>query len=87
VAPEAFDIWLNAAKVDAEIAAALIAPAGEGLLDVQPVSNAVNRPANDSAALVETVTEQSIELEAKAVASKPAPKARPGNDDGQASLF
>jgi putative SOS response-associated peptidase YedK len=88
VAPEAFDFWLDSAKVDAETAAALIAPAGEGLLDVHPVSNAVNRTTNDSAALIEPVAEQPADA-APPVTSKPAAKAKskPKKDDGQASLF
>src|SRR5580700_8464258 len=47
VAPEAFDLWLDCANVDAEVAAALIVPADEALLEVYPVSTAVNRVAND----------------------------------------
>jgi putative SOS response-associated peptidase YedK len=86
VAPEAFDFWLDSAKVDAETAAALIAPAREGLLDVHPVSNAVNRAANDSASLIEPVAEQAAEPAATVPASKPA-KAKSKKDDGQASLF
>ena len=47
VAPEAFDLWLDCAKVEAEAAAALIAPAPEALLEHYEVSPAVNRVAND----------------------------------------
>ena len=48
--PEAFELWLDHRNVDAETAATLIAPASEDLLEVYPVSDAVNRAANDSAA-------------------------------------
>ena len=47
VAPEAFDLWLDCAAVEAEAAAALIAPAPEALLEHYEVSPAVNRVAND----------------------------------------
>src|ERR1700724_3754922 len=49
VAPEAFDLWLDCAAVEAEAAAALIAPTPEALLEHYEVSSAVNRVANDSA--------------------------------------
>ena len=52
VAPEAFDLWLDCAKVDAMTAAALIAPAPESLLECYEISPAVNRVANDSAELI-----------------------------------
>src|SRR6476659_3708433 len=52
VAPEAFDLWLDCAMVEAEAAAALIAPAPEALLEHYEVSPAVNRVANDSAELI-----------------------------------
>jgi putative SOS response-associated peptidase YedK len=52
VPPEAFSLWLDCAKVDATTAAALIAPAPDELLECYEVSPAVNRAANDSAALI-----------------------------------
>ncbi len=51
--PEAFDLWLDCADVDAEAAAALIAPAPDDLLEAYEVSTAVNRVANDNAQLLE----------------------------------
>jgi putative SOS response-associated peptidase YedK len=51
--PDAFDLWLNSKDVDAETAAALIAPCADDLLVAHPVSPAVNRAANDSAGLIE----------------------------------
>jgi putative SOS response-associated peptidase YedK len=56
VPPEAFDLWLDCAKVDATTAAALIAPAPEGLLEYHEVSPAVNRAASDDARLIEPAT-------------------------------
>jgi len=53
LAPDAFDLWLNCAEVDAQTAAALIAPAPDNLLEAYPVSTEVNRVANDNAKLVE----------------------------------
>ena len=38
VAPDAFDLWLDHRKVDAETAATLIAPAREGCSEPHPVS-------------------------------------------------
>jgi putative SOS response-associated peptidase YedK len=71
VPPEAFDLWLNCAEVDAETAAALIAPAPDDLLEAHPVSTDVNRVANDNARLLDRVA-----------AEEPAP-ARPGRGEGQ----
>src|SRR5665213_979302 len=56
VPPEAFDLWLDATTVDAETAAALIAPSNEDLLDSHEISTAVNRVANDNAALTEKMS-------------------------------
>jgi putative SOS response-associated peptidase YedK len=52
IAPEAFDLWLDCDAVPAEEAAALISPADDALLEIYPVSPAVNRVANDSEALI-----------------------------------
>jgi putative SOS response-associated peptidase YedK len=56
VPPDAFDLWLNCAEVDAQTAAALIVPAPDDLLEAYPVSSAVNRVANDEPALLELAT-------------------------------
>jgi putative SOS response-associated peptidase YedK len=53
IAPEAFDLWLNCRDVDAQTAAALLVPCPDDLLVAYPVSPAVNRAANDGAALIE----------------------------------
>jgi putative SOS response-associated peptidase YedK len=55
LSPEAFDLWLDCAHVDATIAAALLVPARDDLLEAYEISPAVNRVANDSAALVARV--------------------------------
>jgi putative SOS response-associated peptidase YedK len=83
--PEAFDLWLDHANVDAMTALALIAPSREGLLDVYEVSQAVNRVANDDARLTEPVAPEAAHSPETAE-QKPASK-RAKKDDGQASLF
>src|SRR5271163_1871840 len=46
VAPEAFNLWLDCATVDATTAAALMTAPADALLECYEVSNAVNRAAN-----------------------------------------
>lgn len=83
VPPDAFDLWLDGAAVDAQTAAALIAPAPDDLLDAYEISTAVNRVANDNPKLLETVS-----ADAEPPPEKPAPRTkRAKKDDGQASLF
>lgn len=83
VEPDAFDLWLDCENVDAKTAAALIAPAREGLLEVYPVAAAVNRTANDAPSLIERVIEEAPEP--APVATKRIKKRK--NDDGQPSLL
>lgn len=80
VAPEAFDLWLDCATVEAEAAAALIAPAPEALLEHYEVSPAVNRVANDSAELIAPASAS------PATEPQSAP-AKPKQPDDQLSLF
>jgi putative SOS response-associated peptidase YedK len=90
IAPEAFDLWLDSARVDAATAAALVAPAPEKLFEAYEVSTAVNRTANDSATLIEPVGSSAAVAEvAPAAPARPTakPKAKAKKDDGQASLF
>jgi putative SOS response-associated peptidase YedK len=87
VAPEAFDLWLDCANVEADVAAALIAPADEGLLEVYEVSAAVNRVANDSAALIAPVPAGAAQTAANPPAVKEKKAKQPKPTDGQASLF
>jgi putative SOS response-associated peptidase YedK len=55
IPPEAFDLWLDNANVEATTAAALLTPAPEKLFEAYEVSNAVNRAENDSPNLIEPV--------------------------------
>jgi len=75
VAPQAFDLWLDCAKVDANTAAALLVPAPEGLLACYEVSPAVNRVTNDAPELI-----------APATAGEPQP-AQAKKPSDQLSLF
>jgi putative SOS response-associated peptidase YedK len=84
VPPEAFDLWLNCTDVDARTAAALIAPAPENMLDVYPVSPAVNRTANDNPHLVEPLKPEG---ETEAAPPKRARSKRAAGDGGQGALF
>ena len=85
VPPQGFDLWLDTASVDATTAAALIAPAPEGLLETYEISTAVNRTANDNPKLLEPVdatTPQPLKLPARAARAKRGKK-----DGGQGALF
>ena len=89
LAPDAFDLWLNCAEVDAQTAAALITPAPDDLFEAYPVSTEVNRVANDNAKLVEPAVVGAEPAPAHKSASTPpahAPK-RAKKDEGQTSLF
>jgi putative SOS response-associated peptidase YedK len=89
VAPDAFAFWLDP-MVDADTAAALIAPAPDGVLAMHEVSSAVNRHANDGPGLIAPVTQRPDGAAADAEAAMPttaAPKRKARKDDGQASLF
>jgi len=84
LAPEAFDLWLNCADVDATTAAALIAPAPENLLEAYEVSTAVNRTANDNPKLVERLA---AGPEPEPAPKPPARARRIKKSEGQTSLF
>ncbi len=90
VPPEAFDFWLDCAKVDAATAAALIAPAREGLFEAYEISTAVNRTANDDPKLIEPLAKpagpQSTQSEPAAIATSKG-KRKPKKDERQSSLF
>src|ERR1043166_9157695 len=58
---QAFDLWLDCAKVDAPTATALLVPAHDDALEAYQVSPAVNRVANDTAALIAPYAEQTNE--------------------------
>jgi putative SOS response-associated peptidase YedK len=87
VPPSAFDLWLDSANVEADVAAALIRPADEGLLEAYEVSTAVNRVANDSDMLIEPLA---AAAPAPAVAEAPAQRGKPKRakkPGGQATLL
>jgi putative SOS response-associated peptidase YedK len=82
LAPEAYEMWLDCRKVDAELASALLTPAPDNFFDAYEVSPAVNRTTNDSPdVLVPASQLPSPEPE------PPAAKAKPKRDDRQGSLF
>jgi putative SOS response-associated peptidase YedK len=89
VPPDAFELWLDCANVEAEVAAALIRPAAEDLLEAYEVSTAVNRVANDSEALVEPVSAAESARQ-QSVTDAPVKKEKPKRakkPDGQPSLL
>jgi len=85
VAPKAFDAWLDCGKVDAETAAALIAPPREEALEAYEVSPAVNHVVNDSADLIAPAerAKAASGTAAEASAREPTGEAK---DSAQASL-
>ena len=86
IPPDAFNLWLDCTNVDAETAAALIAPARENLLEAYEVSAAVNRTANDNPKLLEPLSERAQAGPAgNSIPHAPARRAR--KDDGQGVLF
>ena len=84
VAPEAFNLWLDCAAVDATTAAELFMPASDALLESYAVSNAVNRATNDSADLIAPAP-AAVDNDAEAAAAD-APQ-NPEEADKQLSLF
>jgi putative SOS response-associated peptidase YedK len=83
VAPADFDRWLDCDSVPAGEAATLIKPADEALLEVYPISPAVNRVASDSEALIAPLSAQTEQ-------AAPAPRAKPSKtkkSDDQPTLF
>lgn len=84
VPPEAFDLWLDGANVEATTAAALIAPAPDDLLECFEISLAVNRVANDDASLIAPAARASA---ARAAAPEPARRSEQKKRNDQPSLF
>lgn len=87
VPADAFDLWLDTDRVDAKTAAALIAPAPENLLEVYPVSPAVNRTANDFPQLIEPLSAPASDKPAASTAAAPGSRSRRKVPGGQGSLF
>ena len=86
VPPDGFDLWLDCAKVDAQTAAAVIAPAAESLLEAYQVSAAVNRTANDGPILLAPATAPPA-MPAPKPAASPIKRHARKKDAGQRSLF
>jgi len=85
VPPEGFDLWLDGATVDSTTAAALIAPAPEGLLEAYEISTAVNRVANDNPMLIEPASVTPLEPVKPTAPPKRVKRAK--KDSGQGALF
>jgi putative SOS response-associated peptidase YedK len=86
VPKQTFDLWLDCANVEADVAAALIRPAEDALLEAYEISPAVNRVANDSETLLVPASAAPEPIEAAAVAKRVKPRNTKEPDD-QASLF
>jgi putative SOS response-associated peptidase YedK len=78
VPPEAFDRWLDCANVDAQTAAALIAPCGEDVLEAYPVSPAINSAANDN---IQLLALYEPPVEQPKTASRPRNRAAKASDE------
>jgi putative SOS response-associated peptidase YedK len=85
IAPADFDRWLDCDAVAAEDAAALIKPEDETLLEVYPISPAVNRVANDAEALIAPVPAPAAAEQAAAPQSAKPSKIKKSDD--QPTLF
>ncbi len=84
---QAFDLWLDCRNVEADVAAALIRPADDKLLEAYEISPAVNRVANDSAVLIAplSATPAAPTAPERSGAATPAKKTK--EPDDQASLL
>jgi putative SOS response-associated peptidase YedK len=88
VAPEQFEFWLDCRNVDEKTAAALIAPAPDGSMQVYEISPAVNRVANDGPVLHEPYSaDAAVAVEPASEKPRSVRRARPALDTGQGSLF
>jgi putative SOS response-associated peptidase YedK len=93
IMPEAFDMWLDVEHVDAEVAAAMLTPAPEHFFKAHEISAAVNRVANDSAAILTPVAQATLAAGKEASstsdggAAAPRTKTRGKRNADQGSLF
>ena len=88
VAPEQFEFWLDCRNVDKKTAAALIAPAPDGSMQVYEISPVVNRVANDGPVLHEPYSaDAAVAVEPASEKPRSVRRARPALDTGQGSLF
>jgi hypothetical protein len=88
IAPDAFELWLDCANVEADVATSLLIAPPLGTFAWHEVSTAVNRVANDDARLIEPVSEaEAAKAAAEAQAAKPRAKPRKTESSDQGSLF
>lgn len=88
IPPEAFDMWLDCANVDALTAAALLVPAPDGLMEAYEISTAVNRVVNDGPEILVPVSDAPEPEAAPPISEKPVVRERKSKkDERQASLF
>jgi putative SOS response-associated peptidase YedK len=94
IPPEAFDMWLDCAHVDALAASALLVPPPDDAMEAYEISTAVNRVVNDGPEILAPVSEAdaseppSSAVGRSAVADKPpAREKKSKKDERQASLF
>ncbi len=88
IAPDAFDLWLDCASVEAAVATSLLIAPPVGTFAWHEVSMAVNRVANDDARLIEPVSEEeAMQATAEAQAAKVRAKPRRTQSNDQGSLF
>jgi putative SOS response-associated peptidase YedK len=85
--PEAFHLWLDCAKVDAQTATALLVPSRDDLLEAHEISSAVNRVANDSEALLAPAAAANVEAAPPAQPAGRIKRKAANKDSDQASLF
>src|SRR6478609_268693 len=77
IAPDAFEMWLDCAHVDAQTAVSLLVPARQGFFTFHEVSQAVNRAASDGPDLiVATKGAEQPEVSEKPPTRSPKPRRR-----------
>ncbi|MBO6755344.1 MAG: SOS response-associated peptidase [Roseibium sp.] len=86
VMPEAFETWLDTVHVSANEAASLLVPAPDDYLVAVPVSDRVNKVANDDPGLLEPV-EPTGAISAQPPVKKPAGKRSMTANTDQLDLF
>lgn len=92
IQPDAFDMWLDCARVDAETVAALLVAPPAGFFDFHEVSLKVNRAAMDGPELIRPVGDATVarvvdEPQESPASPSPPKRRRKKSDDGQQSLF
>jgi putative SOS response-associated peptidase YedK len=87
VPPDAFNLWLDCANVDVEIAMTLVAPAPDAMLEAYEVSTAVNRTANDNPKLVDRWSPSDEPVPEQKPTVRKQTAGRTKKNDGQGVLF